>query len=220
MVCKDEVAAWFKELKSYQRIDAMCTLLHMCLPFELRYFGTCIEVLGAHNFKQFRGIELCANNPNNLAKEFELSVPSEQKDRRRLIFYCALMRACSRQCGNEIFEILYAWSNDDFLKHASGFELQELLLIYMMAHNHPVFSFEQRTRCGEIFNKIVQNPEPVGIDEPVGTDEPVGSMDESNAAPPIYSMPHTSNLAQMVFDQSHGSQVSITKHLLQSNYDK
>lgn len=203
MVCKEEVVHWFHELESYKRIDAMCTLLNMCLPFELRYFGTCLEELGARDFKEFRSTELRVNNPNDLAKLIEppqMSDPSVDKDRRRLAFYCALMRACSRQCGNEIFEILYSWSNDEFLKHATGDALQELLLIYMMATNHPVFSFEQRTRCGEIFNKLIREyPEDVAVD----------SMNASNA-PPIYSMPHTSNMAQLVLDQNRGSQVSIT----------
>lgn len=157
MVCKEDVVLWFKESESYKRIDAMCTLLNMCLPFELRFLGTCLEELGTRDSKELRGIELRVNNSTELAAEMaacQHGEPSDIKVRRKMVLYLALIRACNRPCVNELFNTLYSWGNNEFLKTAEGDALQELLLVYTMAANHPVFSFEQRMKCGEIYNQI------------------------------------------------------------------
>lgn len=158
MVCKEDVLIWFKELESYKRIDTMCSLLNMCLPFELRFLGTCLEELGTRDSKELRGIELRVNNSSELAAEIaasQLGEPSDIKARRKMALYLALIRACNRPCVNELFSTLYAWGNNEFLKTAGGDALQELLLVYTMASNHPVFSFEQRMRCGEVYQRIL-----------------------------------------------------------------
>lgn len=160
MVCKEDVVSWFKELESYKRIDTMCSLLNMCLPFELRFIGTCLEELGSRDSSQLRGIELRVNNTTELANEiaaFQLGDPSDIKVRRKMALYLALIRACNRHCVNELFNALNSWSNSEFLKTAEGDALQELLLVFTMAANHPVFSFEQRALCGEMYNKIKYN---------------------------------------------------------------
>lgn len=158
MVCKEEVVRWFKGQQSFQRIDTMCTMLSMCLPFELRFLGTVLEELGGRDSNDLRGVEKRVNNTNDFAQEIassQLDDPTDMKARRKMALYFALIRACSRPCVNELFNILYTWGNNEFLKHASGDALQELLLVFMMATYHPVFSIEQRVRCGEIYNRIM-----------------------------------------------------------------
>lgn len=148
---------WFKELESYRRIDTMCTLLHMCLPFELRFLGTCLEELGRRDSQELRGIELRVNNAAELAGDVaacRLGEPTDLKIRRKMAMYLALIRACSRSCVTELFQTLDGWGDRDFLKFGDGDPLQELLLVYTMASNHPVFSFEQRMKCGEIYTRI------------------------------------------------------------------
>lgn len=157
MICKEDVVLWFKDLESYKRIDTMCTLLNMCLPFELRFLGTCLEELGRRDSQELRGIELRVNNPAELATDVascRQGEPTDLKIRRKMALYLALIRACSRSCVNDLFQTLDGWGDRDFLKFGDGDPLQELLLVYTMASNHPVFSFEQRMKCGEIYNKI------------------------------------------------------------------
>lgn len=157
MICKEDVVLWFKELESYKRIDTMCTLLNMCLPFELRFLGTCLEELGRRDSQELRGIELRVNNPAELASDVascRTGEPTDRKIRRKMALYLALIRACNRPCVNELFQTLDGWGDRDFFKLADGDPFQELLLVYTMAANHPVFSFEQRMKCGEIYNKI------------------------------------------------------------------
>lgn len=231
MVCKEDVVHWFKELESYKRIDAMCTLLNMCLPFELRFLGTCLEELGGRDSKELRGIELRVNNSNELAAEIASSLlcdPSDIKVRRKMALYFALIRACNRPCVNELFNILCSWSSNEFLKRAKGDALQELLLVYTMAANHPVFSFEQRMKCGEIYNSILS-----GIPECSFTEVPAenvhtkpvndGNPGASNVVYPQKHVPSdqqhqqqqimpvflpSPGVTQVTYDQNRGSQVS------------
>lgn len=231
MVIKEEVVQWFKGLESYKRIDAMCTLLNMCLPFELRFLGTYLEELGGRDSKELRGIELRVNNPNELAQDIasaQLSDPSDIKVRRKMALYFALIRACNRPCVNELFNILCEWSNDEFLERAKGDALQELLLVYIIAAKHPIFTYEQRTKCGEIYNRILY-----GVTETVFGEVScnIKSVIETNPGLPgqsnvVYPQKHmppnehvmctpvfsiqnpTANVVPVSYDQNRGSQVS------------
>lgn len=160
MICKDDLVSWFKNLESYKRIDVMCTLLNLCLPFELRFLGTCLEELGRRDAQDLRGVELRVNNPQEFVTDvgsFQSGQPTDMKIRRKMALYLALMRACNRTGVNELFKTLDRWGDRDFSKFSDGDPLQELLLVYTMATNHPVFSFEQRLKCGEIYSKITSS---------------------------------------------------------------
>lgn len=158
MIVKEDLVTWFQNLESYKRIDIMCTLLNLCLPFELRFLGTCLEELGRRDAQDLRGAELRVNNPQEFVNDvgsFKAGQPTETKIRRKMALYLALMRACNRTGVKELFNTLDRWGDRDFTKFSDGDPLQELLLVYTMATNHPVFSFEQRLKCGEVYNKIL-----------------------------------------------------------------
>jgi hypothetical protein len=160
MISKDDLVSWFKNLESHKRIDVMCTLLNLCLPFELRFLGTCLEELGRRDAQDLRGVELRVNNPQEFVSDvgsFQSGQPTDIKIRRKMALYLALMRACNRTGVNELFKTLDRWGDRDFSKFNDGDPLQELLLVYTMATNHPVFSFEQRLKCGEIYSKITSS---------------------------------------------------------------
>lgn len=151
---------WFQNLESYKRIDIMCTLLNLCLPFELRFLGTCLEELGRRDAQELRGAELRVNNPqdfNNDIPSFQSGQPTDRKMRRKMALYLALMRACNRTGVTELFKTLDRWGDIDFTKFSDGDSIQELLLVYTMATNHPMFSFEQRLKCGDIYSKITSS---------------------------------------------------------------
>lgn len=160
MICKDDLVLWFKNLESYRRIDVMCTLLNLCLPFELRFLGSYLEELGRKDAQEFRGVELRVNNPLEFVNDvgsFQAGQPTDIKIRRKMALYLALMRAANKTGVSELFKTLDRWGDSNFSKFSDGDSLQELLLVYTMATNHPVFSFEQRLKCGEIFSKITSN---------------------------------------------------------------
>lgn len=151
---------WFRALESYKRIDTMCTLLNMCLPFELRFLGTCLEELGRRDSQELRGMELRANNPQDLATDMiacQKGEPTDIKVRRKMALYLALIRACNRTNVTEIFRTLESWGELDFSTMTDIDTLKELLLVYTMAANHPVFEFEQHLKFMKIFEKIKEN---------------------------------------------------------------
>lgn len=158
MVCKEDVIAWFRELESYKRIDTMCTLLNMCLPFELRFLGTVLEELGRRDAQELRGVELRVNNQQEFANDIQIchnGDPNDRRVRRKMALYLALLRATfNRTCINELFTTLEQWGEGEFSNFADGDPLQELLLVYTMATNHPIFTFEQRAKCGNVLQKI------------------------------------------------------------------
>lgn len=210
MICttKDDVVVWFKQLESYKRIDTMCTLLNMCLPFELRFLGTCLEELGRRDSQELRGIELRVNNAAELAADVascRQGEPTDIKIRRKMALYLALIRSCSRSCVVELFHTLDGWGDRDFLRFgenstddpttasasSASDPLQELLLVYTMAANHPVFSFEQRMKCGQIYTKISDcnqrltgQQDPLTAGRPSSTVSSCGSITNVETPPP------------------------------------
>ncbi|XP_075150261.1 uncharacterized protein LOC142224372 isoform X2 [Haematobia irritans] len=160
MITKSDVIMWFRALESYKRIDTMCTLLNLCLPFELRFLGTCLEELGRRDSQELRGMELRANNPQDLAQDMvacQKGEPTDMKVRRKMALYLALIRACNRTNVTEIFRTLESWGELDFSTMSDIDTLKELLLVYTMAANHPVFEFDQHLKCMRIFEKIKEN---------------------------------------------------------------
>ncbi|XP_067007834.2 uncharacterized protein [Anabrus simplex] len=155
MVCKEDVVTWFKELTSHKRIDVMCSLLNMCLPFELRFLGTCLEDLGKRDFHELREAENRANNASELA---DLQCISDKRTQRKIALYLALLHSCNHACSNGLYKIL---ANCDFgeintLTNNSSEEnpLDELLVLYTLAINHPAFSYEQKLVFGNILMKL------------------------------------------------------------------
>ncbi|XP_065333585.1 uncharacterized protein LOC135935287 isoform X1 [Cloeon dipterum] len=161
MVFKEEVVTLFKEYSSYKRVDLMCTLLNMCLPFELRFLGTCLEELGKRDHSQLRESEARANNQADLA---DATCVADKHTRRILTVYLSLLHSTNQACSNVVFKTLAALADHDFhelvqlLRNADDLPedntLEELLLLYTMAHNHPAFSFEQKTLLGEVLLRL------------------------------------------------------------------
>lgn len=196
MIVKDDLVLWFRNLESYRRIDIMCTLLNLCLPFELRFLGTCLEELGRRDAQDLRCIELRVNNPAEFVNDvgtFQAGQPTEVKVRRKMAMYLALMRACNRTGVNELFKTLDRWGDRDFTKFSDGDPLQELLLVYTMATNHPVFSFEQRLKCGEIYMKITSSKSHLSQQSPATTSPITTPLTSStfNVHQPTSSPPFT-----------------------------
>lgn len=160
--CKEDVVVWFRQLESYKRIDAMCTLMTSCLSFELRFLGTYLEDLASRDYEGLRSIELRVSNEPELIQNLstcQQAMPTDQRVRRMMAMYLALIRNVNRKCCNELYKTLELWGRRDCMdKYLSQDELfvQELLLIYIMAKNHPVLGFEQRLRCAEVFQMLYE----------------------------------------------------------------
>ncbi|XP_053602105.1 sine oculis-binding protein homolog isoform X2 [Plodia interpunctella] len=178
MVCKEDVVSWFKELESYKRIDAMCTLLNMCLPFELRFIGTYLEELGKRDFQELRGAELRANNPTDLAADIG-GANTDPRTRRKMALYVSLLRSCNFACATTLYNAMVSLEQSGLLKGLYGDLLEEILLLYTMALHHPAFTFDQKSHFGEILEKLKledqriqfqEQPEHINVAPPPSTD--------------------------------------------------
>ncbi|XP_034828910.1 uncharacterized protein [Maniola hyperantus] len=164
MVCKEDVVSWFKELESYKRIDAMCTLLNMCLPFELRFIGTYLEELGKRDFQELRGAELRANNPADLAADIG-GADTDSRTRRKMALYVSLLRSCNFACATTLYNAMVSLEQSGLLKGLYGDLLEEILLLYTMALHHPAFTFDQKSHFGDILEKLKMEDQRINYQE-------------------------------------------------------
>lgn len=141
MVCKEDVFAWFSRLSASKRIDVLTGLLHMCLPLELRFVGSCVEDLAKRNFHYLREAELKANKPHEIEKLRDIS---DETVRSRINVYLALLYSTNRQCSSLLFDILTCIQGEVGNLSVDEKIASELLLMMTVAVNHPVFTFEQK----------------------------------------------------------------------------
>ena len=160
MLVAEDVVSYFRGLKSYERIWIMCKLQHSCLPFELRFLGTCLEELGRKDFHELRPAENEANSTAEISLS-ELRKISNKHVQKKIILYLSLLHSHNYPCSNSLFKILCDSDEvNTFLKYDApeedddGFE--QLLMIYTLAVNHPAFSCEQKRVLHSIFSDIQQ----------------------------------------------------------------
>uniref|UniRef100_A0A0A9W3R0 Zinc finger CCHC domain-containing protein 2 n=1 Tax=Lygus hesperus TaxID=30085 RepID=A0A0A9W3R0_LYGHE len=158
MVCKKDVVNWFKNSKSYKRIDVMCTLLNLCVPIELRFLGTCLEHLGKRDFHELRSSENEANNSSELSSSLEGQCIASQHFRTKLAIYISVLHSCNYASSGAVFKILTKTEDlSPILKNSSDeTALDDLLLLYTLALNHPAFSFEQKLTLEKISSQLVE----------------------------------------------------------------
>nr|CAI5844841.1 unnamed protein product [Callosobruchus analis] len=158
MVCKEEVLLWFKDLDSYTRIDVLYELLNMCLPFELRFIGSCVEELGKHTYQELRGPAITANDLEKLSKDPLLSYGIlEETVRHRLLIYLSLLSSRNYNVSNWLYRKLLRTDHiEEYLVKEKGKDdvlHSEFLLLYTMALHHPAFTFEQK----QFFSRVLSN---------------------------------------------------------------
>lgn len=156
MVCKEEVLLWFKDLDSYKRIDVMYQLLNMCLPFEIRFLGSCIEEMGKHSFHELRGSTLTANDLEKLSKDVSLNQGIlEETVRHRVLIYLSLISSRNYSVGSWLYKkLLRTEAIEEYIVKGQVTDEMlhtEFLLLYTMALYHPAFTFEHK----QFFSKIV-----------------------------------------------------------------
>lgn len=144
----------------------MCTLLNMCLPFEIRYLGTYIEDLGKRDYNELRDTEHRANTIGDI-NDLGILGLTDTKTRRKFVLYMSLLHSNNYPCALVHYQNL---SNFDpqliasLLSSTANYNqeenfLDELLLLYTMALNHPAFTYEQKTTFGNIYMKLQEDEE-------------------------------------------------------------
>lgn len=156
MVCKEEVLLWFKDLDSFKRIDVLYELLNMCLPFEIRFIGSCIEELGKHTYQELRGPAITANDLEKLSKDVSFNQGLlDEGVRHRLLIYLSLLSSRNYSVASWMYrKLLRTDALEEYLVKEKGRDEilhSEFLLLFTMALHHPAFTFEHK----QFFSKIL-----------------------------------------------------------------
>lgn len=164
MVCKEDVLSWFKDLESYKRIDVMYELLNMCVPFEVRFLGTCVEEIGKHSYQELRGPAIIANDVEKLSKDTSLNQGLlDEHSRHRVLLYISLLSARNCICANWFYKTLFRtdWLEDYIVKGNCKDDIvqSELILLFTMSLHHPAFTFDQKQFLGRMLSLLIEQRE-------------------------------------------------------------
>lgn len=201
MVFKEDVLQWFKELESYERINLMHDLLHMCLPFEIRFLGGCVEEVGKHSFQELRGPSIIANDIDKLSKDVtQLTLGVLDRNcRHRMCIYLSLLENRNCQCAHWYFKQVFRTEQwDEFAMRQKcnddGVVLNELLMVFTLGRLHPAFNYHQKEFFGDMLQKLYRiradksnlDKNPVGMGMP---NYPPGFGYPNNLVPPVVGLP-------------------------------
>lgn len=155
MFNQEQLIEWFTDLKSYERLEFFCTMLHICHPLELRFLGSCVENLGKKDYLYLREYEIRANDATQVA-EFELL--SSYGGNCKLNAYLSLLRSTNTVCAKLLFEKLVQWNNhlslEKLRRNEDDYNIDSILLMYTMAVNHPAFTFAQQRTLIQMHQKF------------------------------------------------------------------
>ena len=153
MVIKEEVLKWFQTSATSMRIDLICNILNLCSPYELRFFGTCIEDLGKRDFDRLREFELKANTGSSIKEILDII---NDRTRGRLILYLALLHSNNFRCSKALFDLLsdYELLHTFFTTDPSREAVDELLVMFTMALYHPAFNIQQKTVLSTVYSNL------------------------------------------------------------------
>uniref|UniRef100_A0A170XH18 Zinc finger cchc domain-containing protein 2 n=1 Tax=Triatoma infestans TaxID=30076 RepID=A0A170XH18_TRIIF len=113
--------------------------------------------MGKRDFHELRQSENEANSLSEL-NALDLQCLSNQQVRTKLAVYVSLLYSCNYTCSNSIFKILTKSDDIHSLLKTPGDDtiLDDLLLIFTLAINHPAFSFEQKLSLEKIFSQLLE----------------------------------------------------------------
>ncbi|CAF2368276.1 unnamed protein product [Rotaria sp. Silwood2] len=182
MLNQEEIHRYFNHLTGAKRIEFLYGLLHLCQPLELRYLGTCLEEIARKDYEYLYHAEQKTNHlstptisssstssvsSNNEQANQQTDLLSDEKldltdqfTRAHAIVDIALLWAKNRACAIRLFRRLKASESvklvdmllerDDLDERA----MDEILIIFCLAVNHPAFSFDMRTQMSQIFKEL------------------------------------------------------------------
>ena len=156
MVCKEEVCMWFKELSSAKRIDLLCGMLHMCLPYERRFLGSFLEDLCRLDFTTLRSEEIRSNDRSEISKmSCDLL---RQSDRAQMNLTLSLLNSTNSACSSILYNLLTFYVQAFITQLKSNYNIEsddieslysDVLLLLTIVSYHPAFTFTQRYEFSE-----------------------------------------------------------------------
>lgn len=139
MVNVCDVSHWFRDATSDRRLEALCRLLDCCMPLELQFLNTYFLELLRRN----SAASLKQDCDTNMA---ELREITESSCRRQLCLILTRLKSANVQLGR-VYNVLIQYNFSEFFSRVMVMEeelVDEILLLFTLAANHPAMSFSQR----------------------------------------------------------------------------
>jgi len=176
MLNQEQIHRYFNHLSGAKRIEFLYGLLHLCQPLELRYLGTCLEEIARKDYEYLYHAEQKTNhlpsqtatlNNNDINNSQQTDLVNEEKldltdqfTRAHAIVDIALLWAKNRPCALRLFRRLKSSESVklvDLLLERDDLDertMDEILIIFCLAANHPAFSFDMRTQMSQILKEL------------------------------------------------------------------
>jgi hypothetical protein len=211
MLNQEQIHRYFNHLSGAKRIEFLYGLLHLCQPLELRYLGTCLEEIARKDYEYLYHAEqktnhlpthtpISTNNEinnqpqNDLGSDEKLDL-TDQFTRAHAIVDIALLWAKNRPCALRLFRRLKASESVklvDMLLERDDLDertMDEILIIFCLAANHPAFSFDMRTQMSQILKELEKRQRKMKLLQTVqnnnnnnnnNDDDTIDTLDDSN----------------------------------------
>ncbi len=137
MVNVCDVAQWFRDATSDRRLEALCRLLDCCMPLELQFLNTYLDELLR------RSLVVNQHSDSNMPDLHEIT---DSTCRRQLCLILTRLKPANVLAGC-IYNILIQYNFSEFFSRVMVMEeelVDEILLLFTLAANHPAMSFSQR----------------------------------------------------------------------------
>ncbi|CAF3723141.1 unnamed protein product [Rotaria magnacalcarata] len=176
MLNQEQIHRYFNHLSGAKRIEFLYGLLHLCQPLELRYLGTCLEEIARKDYEYLYHAEQKTNHLptqnsaiTNIEPHHQPQVDiggdekldlTDQFTRAHAIVDIALLWAKNRPCALRLFRRLKASESVklvDMLLERDDLDertMDEILIIFCLAANHPAFSFDMRTQMSQTLKEL------------------------------------------------------------------
>ncbi|CAF1205405.1 unnamed protein product [Rotaria sordida] len=208
MLNQEQIHRYFNHLSGAKRIEFLYGLLHLCQPLELRYLGTCLEEIARKDYEYLYHAEQKTNHlptqnsitnnetnnqqQNDLGSDEKLDL-TDQFTRAHAIVDIALLWAKNRPCALRLFRRLKASESVklvDMLLERDDLDertMDEILIIFCLAANHPAFSFDMRTQMSQILKELEKRQRKMKLLQPVQNinnnnddDDIIDPLDDTN----------------------------------------
>ncbi|CAF0856876.1 unnamed protein product [Adineta steineri] len=222
MLNQEQIHRYFNHLSGAKRIEFLYGLLHLCQPLELRYLGTCLEEIARKDYEYLYHAEqktnhlptqtstLINNNEStNQQQQQQSNIESDEKldltdqfTRAHAIVDIALLWAKNRPCALRLFRNLKASESVklvDMLLERDDLDertMDEILIIFCLAANHPAFSFDMRTQISQTLKELEKRQRKMKLLQTVhnnntNEDDTIDTLDDTNCLrqhmPPLNS---------------------------------
>ena len=146
MVNVDIVTQWFRDAASDSRLEVLCRLLECSVPLELQYLATFLEELLRRN--------MVLNVPSDAtyADLKHLGEITDSSSRRQLCLLLTRLKCANKIPAYNIYDILIRYDFAKFFSRVISMEeelVDEILLLFTLAANHPAMTFSQRNRLNQ-----------------------------------------------------------------------